>query len=1289
MKRITMILAICLCFINGFAAYLRNVPITVTQPDGTELHCFASGDEFFNYLHDKNGYTILQHPETGYYVYAEKRNGQLVATDFVAGLYDPASKGLQPHALISPEEWMQRRKAWEVEDPRPHNRDGEPNHGTLNNISIFIRFSDDTEFTNTYSSIDNMFNDMSGSYGTSMRSYFQAASYGAIDIPTTFYPGHNGETIISYQDTQSRSDFQPYNATTNPNGYRTDTERKDREFSLLQRAVTYINNNYPIPSNLNIDYDNDNFVDNVCFIVRGNVGAWSSLLWPHQWSLYDRYVYINGKRVYTFNFQLADATSYFNTSTMCHEMNHSLSAPDLYHYTEDYDGLHPVGTWDLMEYNSTPPQHCGAYMKMKYGHWIDEIPEITQAGTYILNPISSSTPSNIAYKIASQDPNQFYVLEYRDSSVETALPGTGLLIYRIDTRFEGNKDYDPNNGIYDEVYIFRPGGNNTDDGNYYAAHFGSDVNRSEFSSSTNPYPFFSDGTIDNVFRIYDITNNESTISFKYGSSACEPPTNLIATVIGTEVSLTWDAATDAQSYNVYRDGALIGNTSNTSYIDSSVSYGTHEYAISSMDATGLLSALTEAVQVTIQPVPTSLTVTKQGDNAVLSWTEPEWSLPENDNEVLTYSHGSTLYNFGSGNGTKLYYGHKYPASLINTNKILYKVSFYATETGAYKLFVYNANSGNSRPQTQIYTQDITVTGAGWNDIILSNPLQLNASKDLWVFIYDPVGRNYPMGAGSYEGTNSNGNYTSSNPTSSVSIQSVVMLINTYITNGAFTYNLYDNTNMVAQNISGSSYTISNIANNVAYQYTLKTNLDNSESASSNMAGLAVGNASLASLSLASNDHMTVTEGSTLTVSGAITNNGTAANLVIENGAQLVSGPVNGTIFMDITGYTNTNNDYEGYNLIASPVDGIQPGNVTNMTNGTYDLYAWDPNEQLEWRNFEAQGNFTTLDAGMGYLYANLATTTLEFAGQLNANFLGVNNLAYTANDDLHSLNLVGNPYAHQAEFSIANSGSWVNTPNYLTLNPAGDGFIANVASGVKIVLNPMQAVLVQTTAANEGFFEYSDMPPRGDDPELLFDAVRGIVNLKVCNSDGDLVDNAIVRFAEGGIMRKLYLSNNSTRVFIPRGNDEMAIVRSDNERELPVNFKASRNGTYTLSVDNESLGLDYLHLIDNLTGEDVDFLATPSYTFEAKTSDYASRFRLLFAPIGEDADGDNAPFAFISNGNITINQEGTLQIVDMTGRVVMAGDAEHCISTAGMTAGMYVLRLITDEGVKTQKIVIE
>ena len=73
-----------------------------------------------------------------------------------------------------------------------------------------------------------------------------------------------------------------------------------------------------------------------------------------------------------------------------------------------------------------------------------------------------------------------------------------------------------------------------------------------------------------------------------------------------------------------------------------------------------------------------------------------------------------------------------------------------------------------------------------------------------------------------------------------------------------------------------------------------------------------------------------------------------------------------------------------------------------------------------------------------------------------------------------------------------------------------------------------------------------------------------------------------------------------------------------------------------------------------------------------------------------DAVGDNAaPFAFINNGNIIVNGTGTLQVIDMLGRVIVCRDAQPCISTQGMTAGVYVLRLIDKEKVRTQKIVVE
>ena len=54
-----------------------------------------------------------------------------------------------------------------------------------------------------------------------------------------------------------------------------------------------------------------------------------------------------------------------------------------------------------------------------------------------------------------------------------------------------------------------------------------------------------------------------------------------------------------------------------------------------------------------------------------------------------------------------------------------------------------------------------------------------------------------------------------------------------------------------------------------------------------------------------------------------------------------------------------------------------------------------------------------------------------------------------------------------------------------------------------------------------------------------------------------------------------------------------------------------------------------------------------------------------------------------------VNGEGTLQVIDMIGRIVVSGDVARSVSTREMTPGVYVLRLITKDDMKTQKIVIE
>ena len=333
-------------------------------------------------------------------------------------------------------------------------------------------------------------------------------------MPSHFFPEPDGDLILSYQDDEPRGYYQPYNATTNPIGYQGGNdgwERTEREHVLLRKAIEHIAD--IVPEDLDIDYDNDGRVDNVCFIVKGESYGWNDILWPHRWSLYTQNVKIHDKRVWDFNFQ--QEAGYFNNAVLCHEMQHTLSYPDFYHYY--YSGPTAVGNWDIMESNPNPPQQSGAYAKWKYGNWLPEPVEIS-SGAYTLNSIGSGT-GNTSYKIPTEDPQQFFVLEYRNSNdpFENFEYGNvaGLLIYRINTRWNGNAGYNPGAGIYDEVYIFRPGGNNPNqNGNLSIAHFGPN-GRTKFDANSNPKPFLTEGTYIKDLSITDITVNGNEVSFKY------------------------------------------------------------------------------------------------------------------------------------------------------------------------------------------------------------------------------------------------------------------------------------------------------------------------------------------------------------------------------------------------------------------------------------------------------------------------------------------------------------------------------------------------------------------------------------------------------------------------------------------------------------------------------------------------------------------------------------------------------------------------------------------------------
>ncbi|HOC31005.1 MAG TPA: hypothetical protein PKK84_02050, partial [Armatimonadota bacterium] len=304
--RLGILIAWLISTLPAISAPIRDYPTTLTQPDGSSVKALLSGDEYFNWAHDKNGYVIMQDRRSGLWVYAAKDGDDIAPTAFIAGKVDPASVGLTPNALPSPDGMASLRKE---KLARRYSDDGPsyaPTQGTLSNIVIYIRFKDQTEFTTSTSTYDAMFNGTTSN--SSMRNYFKEVSFTKLTVNTYFYPTTTGSTVVSYQDSQPRAYYEPYNATSNPIGYQDDSQAATREHTLLAAAVNAVGSQ--VPTTLNLDIDSDGRVDNVCFVVKGSPGAWADLLWPHKWSLYTQYVTLNGKRVYTYNLQLENHMLY-------------------------------------------------------------------------------------------------------------------------------------------------------------------------------------------------------------------------------------------------------------------------------------------------------------------------------------------------------------------------------------------------------------------------------------------------------------------------------------------------------------------------------------------------------------------------------------------------------------------------------------------------------------------------------------------------------------------------------------------------------------------------------------------------------------------------------------------------------------------------------------------------------------------------------------------------------------------------------------------------------------------
>ena len=193
------------------------------------------------------------------------------------------------------------------------------------------------------------------------------------------------------------------------------------------------------------DSDSDNEIDMVFVIFPGNNEAESDNpqdIWPMNDDLGRLKKYYSGKRLgkvacYS-EFSGRDRSHSAGIGTICHEILHSIGLPDLYDVNGEAEGAcNPLfGSISIMDkgnlnnYGNTPPW-LGAVERELLGLLYTE--EVEPGRHYYLPSIETS---NMALKVSTSNPGEYFLIEYRSGAKWDAhIGGSGLLVYHIDKSF--------------------------------------------------------------------------------------------------------------------------------------------------------------------------------------------------------------------------------------------------------------------------------------------------------------------------------------------------------------------------------------------------------------------------------------------------------------------------------------------------------------------------------------------------------------------------------------------------------------------------------------------------------------------------------------------------------------------------------------------------------------------------------------------------------------------------------------------------------------------------------------
>ena len=450
--------------------------------------------------------------------------------------------------------------------------------------------------------------------------------------------------------------------------------------------------------------------------------------------------------------------------------------------------------------------------------------------------------------------------------------------------------------------------------------------------------------------------------------------------------------------------------------------------------------------------------------------------------------------------------------------------------------------------------------------------------------------------------------------------------------------------------------------------------------------------------------LTIGAGMALTVGGTLINSAGTSGLIISSDATGTASLLHNTPSIAATVNRYITGSAEDWHFLSSPVaqQTIGSGWLPSGTygNGTgYDLYLWNEptscwiyklntTSTVNWNTVHPQSFFVP---GRGYLYSVQATNpTKSFTGNLNNGAINYT-LAYASDTTgLKGFNLVGNPYPSSIDWQatsgwsrsgLAVSGSgydmWIwnqSANNYGVCNSYGGAGTNSVTRYIA----PMQGFFVR--AASGGSLGFSNAIRVHDGANNWKSARMNseVISAVVLSERDGTFDEARLLFGypDGLIGTAKLFSPVTTApsLYLNAGNSNFTVrYLSDTVAypQVPVQFKAGADGTYSLSASFEAGAFTTVLLEDLQKRVIQDLKAEPTYRFSGSTTDGANRFVLHFAPVTGQATNE-LPARITTNGTqifVDLTQltgDTRVSVYDVLGRKLFeeqfAGEAQYALN---------------------------